>query len=424
MSSLPFSAPRPRSLPTATPSVDVNQTLANWQVQLNQLVKNAAPQPTPQNFSITSARGGLSLSWSPVSGADGYEILRSLNGSFTDDLQVIPVKNSSQSSYFDSLGGNSTTAHYRIRSTSGTASNPQSQRGPESGVVNHTSIDASDTKSNSVTKFDTFTTDATRSLARKGNYGAIKVSSLGQAGGSRAGAGAKSAVSNTAPPAQASTSFSSIGTGSINNSVLTVASGASIVPDPNNPGVISATQLQGVQISTAPPANTNGLQFNATNNDLEWTATPQTIAAVTSNWLNSYSAATGLFTAAQPAASDLSNGVTGTGAVVLAASPTFSGVPLAPTAAPGTNTLQIATTAFVVAGFLPLSGGTLTAALTLPGAILTAAAPTVAAGQVGLGGTTATTATAGGGQATPGTVLGYIVANVAGTQVKIPYYSV
>jgi hypothetical protein len=39
---------------------------------------------------------------------------------------------------------------------------------------------------------------------------------------------------------------------------------------------------------------------------------------------------------------------TGTGNVVLAESPTLTGVPLAPTAAPLTNTTQIATTAFVV----------------------------------------------------------------------------
>ena len=54
---------------------------------------------------------------------------------------------------------------------------------------------------------------------------------------------------------------------------------------------------------------------------------------------------------------------------------------------------------------------------------LRAAAPTVAASQVGLGSTTAATATVGGGQATPATVLGYLIANVAGTTVKIPYYA-
>jgi len=45
---------------------------------------------------------------------------------------------------------------------------------------------------------------------------------------------------------------------------------------------------------------------------------PTSISHVAKNWLDSYSSATGLFTQSQPAASDLSNGTTGTGAVVLA----------------------------------------------------------------------------------------------------------
>lgn len=50
----------------------------------------------------------------------------------------------------------------------------------------------------------------------------------------------------------------------------------------------------------------------------------------------------------QISAANLSNGTTGTGSVVLAASPTLTGTPLAPTAAVDTNTTQIATTAYVV----------------------------------------------------------------------------
>ena len=49
----------------------------------------------------------------------------------------------------------------------------------------------------------------------------------------------------------------------------------------------------------------------------------------------------------------LSNAVTGTGSMALSASPTFTGTPIAPTAAPGTNTTQIATTAFVLANGVP-----------------------------------------------------------------------
>jgi hypothetical protein len=49
----------------------------------------------------------------------------------------------------------------------------------------------------------------------------------------------------------------------------------------------------------------------------------------------------------------LSNAVTGTGNMVLSASPTLTGTPLAPTAAAGTNTTQIATTAFALANGIP-----------------------------------------------------------------------
>jgi hypothetical protein len=52
-------------------------------------------------------------------------------------------------------------------------------------------------------------------------------------------------------------------------------------------------------------------------------------------------------------------GATNWGLAALA-SPTFTGTPSAPTAAAGTNTTQIATTAFVVSSYLPLAGGTVT----------------------------------------------------------------
>lgn len=57
------------------------------------------------------------------------------------------------------------------------------------------------------------------------------------------------------------------------------------------------------------------------------------------------------------------------------------------------------------------------------GLIATAAAPTVAAAQIGYGSTTATTASAGAQAAPPATVDGYIIVNIAGTGKKIPYYA-
>ena len=185
---LPFSAPNPRSLPTS-----VNQpleiVLANWQAQLANLISVTPPQVTPTNFAVSNQRGGMSLSWSPVPSGDGYEILKSANGSFVDDLQIVPIKNPAQCSYFDGTGGAATKVSYRIRTTSGTAANPQSQRGPESGPIQHTSIAVTDTTASPTVKYDTSTTTQTQSLARKGNYGAFRLTGLGKSGGANAGTG-------------------------------------------------------------------------------------------------------------------------------------------------------------------------------------------------------------------------------------------
>lgn len=115
-------------------------------------------------------------------------------------------------------------------------------------------------------------------------------------------------------------------------------------------------------------------------------------------------------TVSQLAASDLSNGTSGSGAVLLANAPTFTGNPVFASST-GSGAVVLATSPTFVTG------------LTTPGAILTAAAPTVAASQIGLGGTTAATATAGAGTL-PATPVAFIVVNIAGTNFKIPYYNV
>lgn len=69
------------------------------------------------------------------------------------------------------------------------------------------------------------------------------------------------------------------------------------------------------------------------------------------------------------------------------------------------------------------AAGDFTGALKLGNEILTSAAPTVAAAQVGLGSTTATTANTGANGAPPAQVAGYLIINVAGTIMKIPYYT-
>ena len=208
----PYSAPRPRSLPTLTDQ-DPATMFANWQTQLANNVRNATPQATPQNFTVTNSIGAITLNWGIVpnsTNADGYEILKSPSGSFTTDLQIIPVKNVNQTSYVDTSVAGGTKCFYRIRTTSGTIQNPQSQRGPESGVLWHTSL-ISNSTSPVTTKQDSYTSDATRSLARNGNYGAFKLASQGRSarGQGAAGSGIPSGAGGS------STGSSSAGTGAV-----------------------------------------------------------------------------------------------------------------------------------------------------------------------------------------------------------------
>lgn len=74
----------------------------------------------------------------------------------------------------------------------------------------------------------------------------------------------------------------------------------------------------------------------------------ESFSAVTHKWINTISTS-GVPSATQPAAADLSDGVTGTGVVVLAGSPTFTGAPLSTTPTTTDTSTKIATTAYVQA---------------------------------------------------------------------------
>ena len=104
---------------------------------------------------------------------------------------------------------------------------------------------------------------------------------------------------------------------------------------------------------------------------------------------------------------------TGTGSVVLSASPTLTGTPLAPTAAPGTSTTQIATTAFVqnVAGALGTMSSQNASSVAITGGTIngtTVGATTPAAG-------TFSTLTSASAAITGGTISG---ASVYGTAIS------
>jgi hypothetical protein len=92
--------------------------------------------------------------------------------------------------------------------------------------------------------------------------------------------------------------------------------------------------------------------------------------------------------------------LTGAGGALLS-SPIFTGVPAGPTAAPGTSTTQLSTTAFVTAAigaaaYLPLAGGTLTGALTAPGITVAGANPLLGLSKTASGGVNALVGSTGG----------------------------
>lgn len=104
-----------------------------------------------------------------------------------------------------------------------------------------------------------------------------------------------------------------------------------------------------------------------------------------SNPTNRYVTPVGL---QQPAAADLSDGTTGTGAVVQAASPTLTGSPLVPTPTTGDNTTKIATTAFVTTAITnAVSGINPAVAVRLATAAILPNSPTYLNGVSGIGAT-------------------------------------
>jgi hypothetical protein len=69
------------------------------------------------------------------------------------------------------------------------------------------------------------------------------------------------------------------------------------------------------------------------------------------------------------------------------------------------------------------AGGTTYTPPVLSQLIVTNAAPTAGASQIAYGGTAATSATTGSNGAPPAQVAGYIICNIGGTAVKVPYYN-
>ncbi|MCZ4222515.1 hypothetical protein [Pedobacter rhodius] len=130
----------------------------------------------------------------------------------------------------------------------------------------------------------------------------------------------------------AATSFNKVNiTAPVNGSTLTIADGASLITS----GAFSNTLTTTATSNNTLPSGTNTL----------------------------YSTKSASVTSAQLATTLTDE--TGTGTVVLSASPTLTGTPTAPTAASGTNTTQLATTAYVQTALSTVNINTQTANYTL-----------------------------------------------------------
>lgn len=161
-----------------------------------------------------------------------------------------------------------------------------------------------------------------------------------------------------------------------------------------------------------------------------WAATipivPLSFIAVTHEFLTAYDATTGIFTAEQPAIADVSGLSAALALLAPLNSPPLTGTPTTPTASPGTDNTQIASTAYTDAAVLVEKNRAVAAeGLLAPSAnpmftgTVTQPTPSVITAA-----TTATSATAGAATALPVTPLGYLEMSVNGVVVKFPYYAV
>jgi hypothetical protein len=129
------------------------------------------------------------------------------------------------------------------------------------------------------------------------------------------------------------------------------------------------------------------------------------------------SGGTGITSLGTGVATSLGQNVTGSGSIALAASPTFTGTPLAPTAAPGTNTTQIATTAYTTAAITAQGLGTIATqnanAVAITGGTVTGITDlTVADGGTGVSTITANAVVLGNGTSAIQTVAPSTAGNI------------
>ena len=148
--------------------------LAQWQASIRGNLKQPVPPPVPANVAVASRQGGNYITWSAVTGADGYRIHVSETGDFSVVLTVFSLPSQQSTAYFDTVptskGAAPVTRYYRVNATAGTQSQPQSVQGKSSGTVSSKAISPNDTATNPTTVLDNSNYDALNKGSSKGRY--------------------------------------------------------------------------------------------------------------------------------------------------------------------------------------------------------------------------------------------------------------
>lgn len=148
--------------------------LAQWQSALRQTLKIPTAPSIPANLAAASKQGGNYLTWSAVTGADGYQIEVSENGDFATVLNTVLLPGQQSTAFFDtvptSAGAAPATRYYRVRATAGTVRSPQTVKGRTSSTVSSTAIAPNDTVTASTTTRDLSNYDSLNASSSIGDY--------------------------------------------------------------------------------------------------------------------------------------------------------------------------------------------------------------------------------------------------------------
>jgi len=187
----------PRTVPVVNNQGTVVQTLKKWQQVINQSLTQPQTPAGVLNFKVTPQAGGNQLSWAETPGSDGYVLYKSLTPDFSKNVTSIPLNNAKYITHFDSVGTDAPppTIYYKIASTNGTISKPNSRVGAPTPI-------------------------------QSGSPTAVAT-----------------AATITSMITTSSISFSQITTGENDTGTLTVGSGGSIVA--TGTGIIDATEING-----------------------------------------------------------------------------------------------------------------------------------------------------------------------------------